>query len=261
MNKKGSLIGWIFAILGVVAIVGLIILLIVASNQEPKKVYNNETLDVYLSAKDSDLKKATTIDYKVFYNSTNELISEGVIERNSYTELENVSEENLTIYCGGQGYYHEVINKIFTEKEKADNLSKIECSVSKIGKLTIESDSILREGEQIILLNVTSESNTRDLSFCISWTPNIILVNTDYEQIDKPDRYEKTTDKCFNTHIDLKDNSTIIRIDIKANEINDDELNFYFFDNDYVYSDGEYKLLSELDGNLGSNKDTEFQIE
>lgn len=259
MNKKGNAMSWVFWILGFLVIISLIIGLIVASNQEFKEEENQTKINLYISAKDYDLKKSTTINYELLDDAT--IISKGKIERNTYTEISNISIKNYSIYCGGQGYYHEVINKTFTPQEIYENVSKLECSVSKIGKLTASSNSKLNNGEQIINLTIKSESNTKRVNFCVAWTPSIIVLTSIYEEIEKPERYKKITDKCFNLNLNLKDNSTQIYVKYKAENLSKDEIHFYFFDSDYILDEGEYKLLSEYDNeNLGSNKDTELII-
>lgn len=261
MNKKGSALSWILTIIGILILLGLLVALIIVTNQQEEEQELEKTMTIYLSSKDADLKKSTNIDYQIYSNLSKGIVFNGKIQRNIKTQIENISKsDNLTISCGGQGYYHTLINKSFSPIEIQQNISQIECPVYKIGKLTAKTKDNLSIGEQTITINVSSEAKTQSLSFCVSWTSGIISLDTSYEKIDKPKRISKIVDKCYKTNEDLKDNSTLIKINIKSEVIEPkDKLTIYFFDEDY-YFDNEFKLMSEYENNLGSNNDYIFEV-
>jgi len=268
MEKKGetNVLAWIFFILLLLVVIGVTIAIIKISNQEEKKqLESNNVMDFYLIGKDFDSKKSIEIDYYLFSNLTETEIKRGLLIKDSYTEVKNLSNNDiLTIYCGGRGYYIEKVKKSFTGNELELNSSKQDCLVDKIGRIDVEHSGKIEIGEKILILNITSESNYKNIGICTAWTPGVITIASEFEKTEKPQRLEKIVDKCFYTNVSLKDSFYEFNFTVKSNEINAmDKVTFYIFDNDLTYNENpeEWELLSESLGvNLGSNIDIIYEV-
>jgi hypothetical protein len=281
MNKKGlsgqMLI--VIIIVGFLVICGFITLLVILNQKEIKNTEINSNIDLYLKANYG--QKQIGGDY--FVNGQS-----GKLSENSYTEIKNLSNYlNYEILVSSPGFYSALINKSFTEEEKSQNASKVNFNLKKVGTISVTNQGTLENGEQTIILNISSKDYFQKLEICVSWTPNIISVNSEPRllcnwtnengkyycngveenckslvgdicyptQKGIPNRLKNTADKCFYYGNNLKDNSVLIPFTIKSERLNSlDQVTFYIFDNDVIYSNG-FQYISELNGNLGNPQD------
>jgi hypothetical protein len=177
MNKKGSY-GWIFILVGVIIIAGIIVAIII-SNQDKTTVpiITNQSLNLYIRALEPNTKISISGNYIVNDFYTNYVLSRGELIRDSFTLIEGITTNKTEIYCASDNHYSNLSTEEFTQEEKNNNLSKQECTLNKIGKLKIESSPNLVEGDNTITLNVSAIGLINRPSFCMSWSPNIVLIN------------------------------------------------------------------------------------
>jgi len=177
MNKKGSY-SWIFILVGVIIIAGIIVAIII-SNQDKNTVpiITNQSLSLYLRALEPNTKISISGNYIVNDFYTNYIISKGELIRDSFTLIEGIITNKTKIYCASDNHYANISTEEFTQEEKNNNLSKQECILNKVGKLKIESSPNLIEGENTITLNVSAIGLINRPSFCMSWSPGIVLIN------------------------------------------------------------------------------------
>jgi hypothetical protein len=278
MNKKGlsgqMLI--VIIIVGFLVICGFIALLVVLNQKEVKNTEINSNINLYLKANYNQKQ----IGGEYFVNGES-----GKLSENAYTEIKNLSNYlDYEILVSSPGFYSKLINKSFTEEEKSQNASKVNFNLEKVGIVSISHQGILEDGEKTIILNISSKDYFQKLEICVSWTPNIISVNSEPKllcnwtnesgkyycngveefcnsligdicypkQNGIPNRFKNEVDKCFYYGNNLKNSYVLIPFTIKSEVLNSlDQVTFIILDNQVVYSNG-FKYLSELNENLGS---------
>jgi hypothetical protein len=288
MNKKG-LSGTIWAILiicFIFFIIGIITLLVVLNTkaeQKQEEQLNSYKLSLYLKATDS---YGTQIGGEYLILNGEKIT--GKLSKDSYTEILNVSSNSSKlILISSNGFYSKLLNKSFTQDEINNNISKVVLSLYKIGKLSINNSGKLINGDNTIILNVSTKDSFNKLEVCVSWTSGILSLNSEPQLICKsnwvnisgvyscegveencdsvnglicyptqkeiPSRLKGKVDKCFYYGNNLMNSNTLIYFNVKANNLNSlDEIKFTIMDNEIFYSDG-FKYFSELNGNVGAD--------
>jgi hypothetical protein len=167
---------WIFWVIGIIVIIGLVVL-VIFFNQDTKVITKEQQsfLDLYLRTLEPD----TEVSIKGSYRLTNKgmEISSGSLARASYTIIEDITINKTEIYCSSYNHYSTMIDKQFTPTEQLKNLSKVDCIVDKIGKIYVKTNKNLAEGENLITLTVSSDGTIKRPTMCVSWTPGVISVN------------------------------------------------------------------------------------
>lgn len=260
-SKKGSALGWTIGIVFfILFVIGIVVLVIVLNqNTKPNEIKNPANISLYMEAFDNNEKVSITANYKIISGN----ILNGDLVQNAYTLIGNVSD-NILILCSADRYYSTLINKTFSDSEKQYNVSKFDCNLDPIGTLEIHNTGQLQvSGQTEITINLKSQGLFKNIQTCTAWTSGITNVNSEdnFNEIPIPERFANKVDKCYDLGLTLNNNETNINFFINTNILSPlDNLDFYFFDEDYYY-DGNFTLGSEYQGNnLGSYNDIKYTI-
>ena len=188
MKKKaqtGAIVGTIIVVL---VIIGFITVLIIAvqKGNNPEENIDLNPLKFYLKAIDENSNEFIDSTYGIYSNGT--LISQGELQKDSFTEIE-VPRQVLEVYSYNDNYYFRKAYKIFASEELIENSSKMTIELMRIGNINVKHSGKLSASDttSIIKLNISSEGWYYKPKICISWTPGIISVNkpNDYITCDK----------------------------------------------------------------------------
>jgi len=185
-NKKAeSNTGVILGIIGVIVFIILVVVgLIIASqkglfNKEPE--VQTSTLKLYLKAIDSKTRESIDAKYTLDYTANGKpiIFSQGELKKDIFTEIENVSTNNIIhAHVYGDNYYMIKALKQFMPQEIQMNVSKFIVELIKIGDIsTTHSGNLNSDSTNIINLNLSSVGWFYKPKICVAWTPGIISVN------------------------------------------------------------------------------------
>jgi len=187
MNKKagsGVIIGIILGILSL----GAIVTLLVVANQ--RGWFNKETEEnqiptlekFYIKARDSNLN-FTDAHYFLEYTDKGQAIriSEGELNPEEWTEIQNVPIALLHLYCYNKDHYVVKASKIFDYSEIQNNLSKFTCDMQNFKNISVSHTGDLSREENKITLNINVEEWMYKLKICAEWSAGIIYVALENE--------------------------------------------------------------------------------
>ena len=164
---------WIGIICFILFIVVIITLLIVASQSDPNKIETTQPpIKLYLKGVNY-LNESETVDANYRIEADNMVVKEGILSKDSLTEIE-VPRKQLRLICWADGYYLGRTYKIFSAEELRLNVSKAICNMKKIGEISIKHTGEIREGESLIRLNISAEGIYGKLKICNRWSAGII---------------------------------------------------------------------------------------
>lgn len=260
MNKKGS--AWIWVTFGFIFLIIIIITILIISNQNSEKKESEENvgnLNIYLMAKDSKYQISLSGKYTILNGSKyiqNEII------KDTFNQIKNVSNKELNLLCESSGFYSYKINRNFTEQEKSQNASKINCYLDKIGTIKIDSTGELKEGQSQTNLVILAKDYYKGIQICTAWSSGVINIETNYNESEIPKRYDGLVDKCFNINKSIKDGAITIPFNIKSSILNkNDFITFYIMDSDISYDGSLNNFYTEYNGiNLGDSEDKIYAL-
>ena len=184
-NKKAQTTGIIIGIIFGILMIGLIVTGLIIAYQKGYFVKNpqNEeepTIKLYLIARDSSSQEPVDANYVIDYteNKNPVIISEGTLDKDSFTEIIVPNNKIIHAYCWNDNHYLVKASKQFSPIEIQSNISKFACDMVKISdsvKVTHTGD--LSKENNIIKLNITVKDWFYKLSICFSWSPGIIDVS------------------------------------------------------------------------------------
>ena len=184
MAKAGIVIGIIFIII----FIGLLITGFIIANQKgyltkDKESQINNSLTLYLMARDDSSKESITANYLLdyTYNRTQVKLSEGILKKsdngeNFWTEIRNIPNDKIIhVYGWNENHYLVKASKQFDEQEKFNNISKFRVDMRKIGNLEVTHTGHLYEKTNIIRINVTSNDGWfHNMGVALSWSPGVL---------------------------------------------------------------------------------------
>lgn len=289
MNKKGN--AWVnISIIGLVLLIlilGLITIVIFISDY-PEKEEEKTNLDLFLKAVDSN-KQQQPAEYLIL--NKNSLIDEGFLVSDSFTKID-IQDQEIDIFCYNSEHYGNLTNKKFTKEELNKNQSKVECNLGEeISDIELNTSSKLRDGDFIITIEAKGD-NFQRLSGVYKWTRNIIIVEPidnsincgNWTKIDNQYSCNNQTTEIYNCELggneckikeeipkriegynyafatgkNLNGNLTI-RFRVKASGLEDDCINFLFYDKVLRY-DGSLKYVAEENEKNIGGKDFPLKI-
>lgn len=185
INKKAQ-IKIVGIIIGIFILTIIIVGLIIANQKgylfkETKEEYPK--IDMYLKAVNEKTNEQIDASYVLsyLYNDSNLMISKGNLSKDSLTEVKDVPVYSLStpinFYSWSEDYYYRRLIKFFDFSEITTNNSKSVCPLEEIGKISITHYGELKEGNNLISLNISTDKYYKKLSICTAWTPGIIYVS------------------------------------------------------------------------------------
>lgn len=294
MSNKGLIIAFIVIIL----LVGFTVLMFFAVkgfNKENKEVI--ETQELRLKAFDVDTNNQISV-YFCVYNEFKTPIICSTTSENSITLL-NLTVNNYSIIFVNNKYYsmidsliienNYVLDKTYMLKPKGEIEITYPSEWITLSEFTINATSnhnfqnpniCFRWSTNII--NVETNQAIKECynnftyvngifkckdDFMTYKCNDIILNKTNYEpslcylSSNIPKRYEYKVDKCQRILKDITNQVSLISIKVQSNNINqDDRIEVYFYDEDYMFEYGyyTYEFINSTDT---GNKDFQFIIE
>lgn len=175
MKKEGQSTALIWIgiggfILFIIAVVTLLIIISQGGSGEVEEV--QPPINLYLKAVNY-LNESESVDanYRIEYNGT--LIKEGLLSKDSMTEIE-VPRKQLSLICWADGYYLGRTYKMFSGEELRLNASKALCNMKKIGNISVKHTGEIKEGDNLIRLNISANGIYGKMKICNRWSTGII---------------------------------------------------------------------------------------
>lgn len=165
----------IFVFIAVLIIAGLVIIgFYIIKNMKPKIEEPPKTKEILVDAIDERNNKRIISNFTVTGNDT--VIYQGITLNNSYQKI--IVPDIYKMY----GFY------LISDKYYSDFAgligNRINIEAHPIGNLSVNHTGNLTAGEGELIINVTTDYNNRELSFCLDWSTNVIKVeNTKYQQV------------------------------------------------------------------------------
>jgi len=177
ISKKAQ--GWIIAVIITIVVIIAISIILIAINY--KDIFSSSPKTPQTIHKVIVFPNNNT-HYSIYFN--NYKINEGNIDEITFTELNDIPIENITLFCEKQGYYNEKYDISFTQQEIEKNLSMIACKNNrKISSLNLSYLGDFNNLQNFITLNVYSPKYFQHLIICTSWSAGIISINLAQDNI------------------------------------------------------------------------------
>lgn len=262
-NKKADTKLWIFTIIGIFVVGGIILVAVVLLNQKGETIieYGEENMNVYLTIKDS--YHQTPLDGSFIITNRTSYI-QGEVIKDSFSEIKNLSNNySLEVLCKSNGFYPKKINHTFTKNEKTFNITQLTCYLDKIGSIDLNYDGFLQEGESNLKLKIKSTWTYQYPEICVVWSQGVIDVQTTKQVVEPPIRYKGLVDRCYYLNQTIKDEEIIVNFKQKSKDLNSlDYIGFIVFDNVIQFDGTLNNYYSEYNNiNLGSPEDKSLEIQ
>lgn len=182
MQKQGKLGVIIGIIIFILVVLGLVVGVILATQKNSVKnqvsLAEEPRLNLYLTGRDATTQESVDADYIVDYtsNGTQIKVSEGKLQKDILTEIAVPKNQLLHVSCWNDDYYMVKASKKFTSAELAENISKLNCDMVKIGKINITHMGGLDKENNVIKLSISVDEWLYRASLAFSWTAGIIDV-------------------------------------------------------------------------------------
>ena len=158
----------------------LIRICIIVSNQDSKKIIKEgegvNLIDLYVRALEPNTKLSISGNYKINNYLSNIELGGGRFSSDSYTFVGKVIANKTRIYCSSEGYYSDSLAKEFSLFEISTNVSKVDCILNRVGKISGDTSKNLVEGENKIPIKLSVIGIVNKPTICVSWTPGIVSV-------------------------------------------------------------------------------------
>lgn len=141
-------------------------------NKKENVVVNNNTREIYVSAKDFDTKEQIETEFTIL-DVNNTIIAVGNTQKSGYEKLEIPSDINALQFLNTPNDYYR--NKLLI----VGFPTLIEMELNKKGNMVINHLGNLNNTQGSIKYFIETNSENREISFCVSWTNAIIDVISD----------------------------------------------------------------------------------
>ncbi|MEK6878848.1 MAG: hypothetical protein AABY22_04570 [Nanoarchaeota archaeon] len=165
------------------------------------------------------------IDNMIYKNITTE--EEGfVVERIPINKSFILSNRNFP----NQNYYTN--KESYKSTESGINL-RSEIELIRIGNLSIDLTSAENENIKLLLQSIGVIKN---IGFCYRWSPGILTVKSDFEEITPPMRLLGKVDRCYDTQTNLDNSQFELKLSYRKWTSGNETILFTFFDCDFDYN-------------------------
>lgn len=188
-NKKGSAIVW--GIVVTALVIGLIITVLIIVSQKGYLTKKQtplalSSINLYLKGEDIYSKEPSNGKYIVAYklNNTFNELAKGNLDTGSLIEVKNIPDTPLYLYGYGSDYYMTQTKKVFTDRERQENISKVSIPLTKIGHLEVKHTGNLYQENNFIKFNITAKDGwVYRTAIAIRWTAGIISISPQEDRI------------------------------------------------------------------------------